>query len=72
MTLPGFLVNFISAPVISGFITASAFIILFGQLKTFTGLKFEADTVIDYSISYVNTIGKIKLEHTATMFSSLN
>ncbi|OQV19905.1 Sodium-independent sulfate anion transporter [Hypsibius exemplaris] len=55
----GFLINFISAPVISGFTTASAFIILYGQIKTLTGLKFDADTVIDFSVGYVKTIKSI-------------
>ncbi|SHJ70164.1 sulfate permease, SulP family [Arenibacter nanhaiticus] len=37
----GFLVNFMSRPVISGFTSAAALIIIFGQIKHLLGLKME-------------------------------
>ncbi|XP_050539347.1 sodium-independent sulfate anion transporter-like isoform X2 [Daktulosphaira vitifoliae] len=43
----GFLVNLISAPVISGFTTATSFIIVLSQLKGILGVRFKGDTVTD-------------------------
>ncbi|XP_077979767.1 sodium-independent sulfate anion transporter-like [Glandiceps talaboti] len=42
----GFLVNFISYPVISGFTTAAAITIGFGQVKHILGLSYHADAFI--------------------------
>ncbi len=47
----GFLVNFLSEPVISGFTTAAAFIIALSQLKYFLGIEMEQSN---------NVIGIIK------------
>lgn len=41
----GFLANFISHPVISGFITASAIVIAASQLKTLLGIRAEGDAL---------------------------
>jgi SulP family sulfate permease len=41
----GFLANFLSHPVVSGFITASAITIAAGQLKTLLGVRAEGDTL---------------------------
>ena len=41
----GFLANFLSHPVISGFITASAVLITASQLKTLMGVKADGDTL---------------------------
>jgi SulP family sulfate permease len=41
----GFLANFLSHPVISGFITASALLIAVGQVKHIFGVKAEGDTL---------------------------
>jgi SulP family sulfate permease len=41
----GFLANFLSHPVVSGFITASALIIAASQLKTLMGVKAEGETL---------------------------
>ncbi len=38
----GFLVNFLSQPVVSAFISGAAIIIVFGQLKTLLGLEFTS------------------------------
>lgn len=43
----GFLANFLSHPVISGFITASAIIIGVGQLKNLLGIPVEGHTLIE-------------------------
>ncbi|MGI9365772.1 MAG: SulP family inorganic anion transporter [Rhizobiaceae bacterium] len=43
----GFLANFLSHPVISGFITASALIIAMGQLKHILGVSIEGHNLIE-------------------------
>ncbi|MBT00109.1 MAG: sodium-independent anion transporter [Oceanospirillaceae bacterium] len=43
----GFLVNFLSHPVISGFISASGILITLGQLKHILGIKSEGVTAIE-------------------------
>lgn len=43
----GFLANFLSHPVISGFITASGLLIALGQLKHLLGIKASGDTVFE-------------------------
>jgi SulP family sulfate permease len=43
----GFLANFLSHPVISGFITASALLITASQLKTLMGVRAEGHNLID-------------------------
>lgn len=45
----GFLANFLSHPVISGFITASALLIAVGQLKVILGVKADGHNFIDLS-----------------------
>ena len=43
----GFLANFLSHPVISGFITASAVLIAFGQLKNILGIQIEGHNLVE-------------------------
>ena len=43
----GFLANFLSHPVISGFITASALLITASQLKTLLGVRADGHTLVD-------------------------
>ncbi len=43
----GFLANFLSHPVISGFITASALLIALGQLKQLLGLRVEGHNALE-------------------------
>jgi SulP family sulfate permease len=43
----GFLANFLSHPVMSGFITASGLLIAAGQLKTVLGLKVQGEHFLD-------------------------
>ncbi len=47
----GFIANFLSHPVISGFITASAIIIAFSQLKYILGIKANGENLWDLLIS---------------------
>lgn len=43
----GFLANFLSHPVVSGFISASGILIAASQLKTLLGVKAQGDTLIE-------------------------
>lgn len=43
----GFLANFLSHPVISGFITASAIIIAMGQMKSLTGIPVKGHNLLE-------------------------
>ena len=52
----GFLANFLSHPVISGFITASALLIAAGQLKVILGIKAEGHNFFDLVLSLVSQI----------------
>ncbi len=48
----GFLANFLSHPVISGFITASALIIAAGQFKNLTGVPVQGHTLLELVHSF--------------------
>ncbi len=52
----GFLANFLSHPVISGFITASAIIIAAGQFKNLTGVPMSGHNLIGLVDSFVTNI----------------
>ncbi|GAU91106.1 hypothetical protein RvY_03425 [Ramazzottius varieornatus] len=58
----GFLFNFVSHPVLSGFTTAAGFVIMFSQIKNIMGIKGAAatDTVIQQGTNYVQNIGNIR------------
>lgn len=47
----GFLANFLSHTVVSGFITASGILIVLSQLKHLVGVKAQGDTFFDLSLS---------------------
>jgi SulP family sulfate permease len=47
----GFLANFLSHPIISGFITASGILIAAGQMKYILGVKVEGDTLFGIVLS---------------------
>jgi len=47
----GFLANFLSHPVISGFISASGLLIAASQLKTLMGVKAEGDHLVDLLVA---------------------
>lgn len=54
----GFLANFLSHPVISGFITASAVLIALGQIKHVFGIRVEGHNVIEQITSLTGHIGE--------------
>ena len=55
----GFLANFLSHPVISGFISASGILIATSQLKTLMGVKAEGHTFVDLSLSLLSQLGQV-------------
>jgi SulP family sulfate permease len=55
----GFLANFLSHPVISGFITASGIQIAAGQLAPVLGIKAEGENFVDLLISMGHNLGRI-------------
>ncbi len=57
----GFLANFLSHPVIAGFITASGLQIAAGQLGPVLGIHAEGETFLDIVISLVQTIAQIQI-----------
>jgi SulP family sulfate permease len=67
----GFLANFLSHPVISGFITASGIQIAAGQLAPVLGIHAEGESFLDLVKSMVPNLGHINI-YTATIgFASL-
>jgi len=61
----GFLANFLSHPVISGFISASGLLIAASQLKTLMGVKVEGHNFIDLVQALIAQIPNI---HVLTLF----
>ena len=61
----GFLANFLSHPVISGFITAAAVQIAAGQLAPFLGIKSHGESLLDIVKSMVPNLGQINPYTTA-------
>lgn len=55
----GFLANFLSHPVIAGFITASGIIIAASQLKHILGINAEGHNLLELAISLVEHISEI-------------
>lgn len=60
----GFLVEFVSLPVVSGFTSAAAITIASSQIKGLLGLKFNAETFISTWKGVFDNIGSTKLEDT--------
>ena len=54
----GFLANFLSHPVIAGFITASGILIAASQLKHILGIKAEGDTLVELLHSMSRKLGE--------------
>ncbi len=54
----GFLANFLSHPVISGFISASGILIAASQLKTLMGVKAEGHNFVDLGLSLLSQAGE--------------
>ena len=58
----GFLVNFLSRPVISGFTSAAAFIIIFSQIKYILGIQLQKSTnIFETIIGLASRITEINL-----------
>ena len=57
----GFIVDFVSFPVISAFSTSAAITIIISQLKSFFGLNYPSSRLIDNIINFVNNIQNVKL-----------
>ncbi|XP_077490089.1 sodium-independent sulfate anion transporter-like isoform X7 [Amblyomma americanum] len=57
----GFIVEFISGPVISGFTSAAAITIASTQLKTLFGMKFEAEEFLDTMYQFFTHFYTVKL-----------
>lgn len=57
----GFLANFLSHPVISGFISASGILIAAGQIGPLTGLKAEGHSLPSQLASLLSQIGAVNL-----------
>ncbi len=57
----GFIANFLSHPVISGFITASAIIIAFSQLKYILGISANGENVFELLHSLASNVHKTNL-----------
>ena len=55
----GFLANFLSHPVISGFISASGIQIAASQLKTLMGVSAEGHNFLDLSLSLMSQLGQV-------------
>lgn len=61
----GFIVNFISTPVISGFTSAAALIICSSQIKPLLGLTFKAEGFREIIFKSLSHIPDIKLRDAA-------
>lgn len=61
----GFLVEVISTPVISGFTSASAVIIIVSQIKHILGINYKSDSVKDDIVKLVENCHKLKYADTA-------
>ena len=67
----GFLANFLSHPVISGFITASGIQIAAGQLAPVLGIHAEGESFVDLLKSIVPNLGHVNPYTTVIGFTSL-
>lgn len=56
----GFLVDFVSVPVVSGFTSAAALTIASAQLKGLFGLTYNAEQFLDTLIAFFSTLGKAR------------
>ena len=67
----GFLANFLSHPVISGFITASGIMIAVSQLGPVLGIHLEGETLLDNVISFSQMISHVHFITAAVGIGSL-
>ncbi|NKI30901.1 sulfate permease [Croceivirga thetidis] len=57
----GFLANFLSRPVVSGFTSAAALVIAISQLKYLFGLEFQSQGTLNTFIAVIENIGKTNI-----------
>ena len=57
----GFLANFLSHPIISGFITASGVLIAAGQVSHILGVKADGDNLVDIIVALARSAGDANL-----------
>ena len=67
----GFLANFLSHPVISGFISASGILIAASQIAALTGLKAEGHSLLSQLASLAAKLGQINLPTVAIGLAAL-
>jgi len=67
----GFLANFLSHPVISGFITASGIMIAVSQLGPLLGIHLEGETLLENVVSLGGTIAHVNVATAAVGVGSL-
>ena len=67
----GFLANFLSHPVTSGFISASGLLIAASQIGPLTGLKAEGHSLVEQLVSVVRQVGQINLSTLVIGLASL-
>lgn len=60
----GFIVNFMSLPVSSGYVTALALVIIVSQLKGIFGLHYDAITIINHAHNFFLNITNAELSDT--------
>jgi Sulfate permease and related transporters (MFS superfamily) len=59
-TSSGFVVEFVSLPVVSGFTSSTAIIMASSQLKYFLGIQFKPKNFLDMYVQLFKNIGKTK------------
>jgi len=57
----GFVVDFVSFPVISAFSTSAAITIIISQLKSFFGLNYRSGRLTENLLNFINHIDKVRL-----------
>lgn len=57
----GFIVDFVSFPVISAFSTSAAITIIVSQLKSFFGLNYRSSRLTDNIMNFINNIHQVRL-----------
>ena len=67
----GFLANFLSHPVIAGFITASGILIATSQLKHILGIRAEGDTIMGMGVSLLRGLPETSLPTLAVGLAAL-
>lgn len=59
--ITGFLVDFVSTPVVAGFTSAGALTIASSQVKSLFGIKFQAEKFFDIWMNVYENINQTKL-----------